>query len=164
MFKRVMILVAIVFICAGCDQATKSIARHHLFPWKTYTFLDRAVRLEYVENPGAFLSAGADLSEKTRFLVFTVIVAAALSAFSIYVAASGAFSLPQLTAVSLVIGGGAGNLADRLINNGKVIDFVSISISYFHTGIFNLADAQIMTGIFFFLIFTLRRRSGRRAA
>ena len=56
-----------------------------------------------------------------------------------------------LIAVSLIIGGALGNLADRIFR-GHVIDFVDISsiISY---PVFNIADVFIVIGIFYILLF-----------
>jgi signal peptidase II len=40
------------------------------------------------------------------------------------------------------------NLVDRLLFEGGVIDFLSIGIGGFRTGIFNLADVYILVGSF----------------
>lgn len=56
-----------------------------------------------------------------------------------------------LFAVSLVMGGALGNLADR-IYRGHVVDFIDISsiVSY---PVFNIADVFIVVGIFYILLF-----------
>jgi len=48
----------VLVTCVGCDQATKRIATHVLAPAGPQLFLGGAVRLEYVQNPGAFLGMG----------------------------------------------------------------------------------------------------------
>ena len=45
-----------------------------------------------------------------------------------------------------MIGGGFSNLIDRLLNDGAVVDFVSVGVGNLRTGIFNLADGAIMLG------------------
>jgi signal peptidase II len=49
-------------------------------------------------------------------------------------------------AVSLVFAGGVGNLIDRIIHNGFVVDFINIGIGPIRTGIFNVADVAVMGG------------------
>ena len=66
----------------------------------------------------------------------------------------------MLIAFVLLFGGGVSNLIDRLINNGRVVDFVSIGIGPLRTGIFNVADVYIMAGVL--LIVLLSITSGRQ--
>jgi signal peptidase II len=55
----------------------------------------------------------------------------------------------------LIISGGIGNLLDRVFNQGKVIDFIILSIGNIHTGIFNIADFYITSGVLLLIIFEL---------
>jgi signal peptidase II len=55
--------------------------------------------------------------------------------------------LAQLTGLALATSGGIGNLIDRITNEGRVIDFVSVGIGPVRTGIFNVADMAIMAGV-----------------
>ncbi|MGB3075106.1 MAG: signal peptidase II [Chitinophagales bacterium] len=50
-----------------------------------------------------------------------------------------------------VIGGGIGNLIDRMLY-GSVTDFLFIHSGMFRTGIFNMADTSIMLGSLLFII------------
>jgi len=50
----------------------------------------------------------------------------------------------HMAAVSLIIGGGIGNLIDRIFNNGLVIDFIDVRIINF--AIFNFADICAVCG------------------
>jgi len=52
----------------------------------------------------------------------------------------------MLTGFSLIVGGGAGNLFDRLFHGGRVGDFLMAGIGAIHTGIFNFADLAVMAG------------------
>jgi signal peptidase II len=63
-----------------------------------------------------------------------------------------------LAGFCFIIGGGIGNLFDRIFR-GSVTDFLYIKFGIFHTGIFNLADVSIMSGMFIVLIqFFLKRK------
>lgn len=51
----------------------------------------------------------------------------------------------------LILGGGIGNLTDRIIYQGKVIDFIDFRI----WPIFNIADIAIVIGTFMLLVYFL---------
>ena len=51
---------------------------------------------------------------------------------------------PYIIAFSLIIGGGVGNLIDRLFNEGLVVDFIDVRIINF--AIFNFADICAVCG------------------
>jgi signal peptidase II len=53
----------------------------------------------------------------------------------------------HLAGLGLIVAGGAGNLLDRFFNNSLVPDFMNLGISTVRTGIFNVADICITTGI-----------------
>lgn len=59
-------------------------------------------------------------------------------------------------AISFIIGGGVGNLIDRMFNNGAVIDFMNIGVGSLRTGIFNVADVAIVTGMGLLIFIGLR--------
>jgi signal peptidase II len=144
---RLVLLLLIVVACAGCDQAAKALARGALEASPPVLLLGGAVRLEYTENPGAFLSLGADLPPTARFLVGVVFVAAALTALLVFTLRGTGLTPRQKAGMVLILGGGLGNLIDRLSNDGHVIDFVSVGIGPLRTGIFNLADVAITAGV-----------------
>jgi signal peptidase II len=52
----------------------------------------------------------------------------------------------RFTALALVAGGGISNLIDRLLNDGRVTDFLNVGIGALRTGIFNVADMAILLG------------------
>lgn len=131
----------------GCDQATKALARETLATSPPLSLLGGAVRFQLAENPGAFLSLGASLSPHWRFLLGVVFSGAALTALAVFIARSASLSAIQRIGLGLVVAGGLGNLVDRLANDGRVVDFVSIGIGSLRTGIFNVADVAITAGV-----------------
>jgi len=154
--SRLLIVALVLTTCVGCDQVTKSIAKGSLEPYEKITLLRDVVHLQYVENPGAFLSLGAGLPDDLRFLLFVVFVAAALAATLAYGIGGRNVHPGQLVSLALIAGGGIGNLIDRIGNEGGVVDFMSVGIGPLRTGIFNVADVAIMAGLFAFII-TLRK-------
>jgi signal peptidase II len=146
-------LVAAVLLCSvGCDQVAKTLARASLAASPPISLLDDCVRLELAQNRGAFLSLGEDLPVAARYLLFVVLVGGALALTLAFTLRLRAANPVQLVALSLLTGGGLGNLIDRLIHDGAVVDFVSIGVGALRTGIFNVADAAITLGVLLLLI------------
>jgi len=154
------VALAIAGIVAA-DQALKAVARDRLAGAPPIVLLSGAVRLEYAENRGAFLSLGEGLPESARFALFVLLVGAALAAALAFALRARTVPPPELAALALMAGGGLGNLVDRIARGGAVLDYLSLGLGPLRTGIFNLADAAITIGALLFLWASLRQ--GRAA-
>ncbi|MCB0107018.1 MAG: signal peptidase II, partial [Caldilineaceae bacterium] len=125
---------------------------------------DGLFRLVYAEDRGAFLSLGADLHPAQRFWIFTVFVALLLSGLSWFALRYiQKAPVPFVIAVALIAGGGLGNLIDRLLNDGHVVDFMQVGYSPLRTGVFNVADMAIMAGTGLMLLYAWREGRDDRA-
>lgn len=112
-------------------------------------------RLQYTENTGGFLSLGANIPEKARHLTFTVFVGVFLSGLLVFLVWSKEITTGRVITLALVLGGGFGNLIDRVCHAGRVIDFMNLGIGSLRTGVFNVADVAILVGaVGFFLLAT----------
>lgn len=138
-------LLVLVVATIGCDRVTKHFAAETLAGEPRQSFLADTVRLEYVENTGAFLSLGADLPPVVRMALFTVGNGLILIG-TIVIAVRLHWTGLQLLGLGLVFAGGASNLVDRIVR-GSVIDFMNVGLGSLRTGIFNVADVAIMAGI-----------------
>lgn len=147
--------------CLGCDQWTKRLATEHLRQIPPTPYLGDTLRIQYAENPGAFLGAGGGLPAAQRFWLLIVMNAVVLVAIPAVLAARRDFGLRQMLAVALLSAGGIGNLLDRVFNGGLVIDFLNMGIGPLRTGIFNVADMAIMAG---FALLLLQRSTKPAAA
>ena len=157
--NRFLILFFVLISCVGCDQATKFVARQTLATAPVQEYAGGLFRLVYAENPGAFLSLGATLPATTRFWIFVVIAALLLIGVGIFALRSlQQTPLPVIVAIALVIGGGLGNLIDRILHDGRVVDFMQVGFPWLRTGVFNVADMAIMTGVGLMLLTTVRSR------
>ena len=143
-------LMFLLLSCVGCDQATKILAKSHLASRLPMEYLNGAVRIQYAENTGAFLSLGANLPEEARFILFVLLVGPILITGLAFAFRSDRTAPAQKMGLILAVGGGMGNLIDR-IAHGAVVDFVSLGIGPLRTGIFNLADVAITAGLVLFL-------------
>ena len=160
---RTLAIVGILILNIGCDQISKSIVRERLQYHEEISLVKNYFTLTKVENPGAFLSLGDSLPAPFRFVLLSLLPLAILG-FGLGLLFMKT-NLPKATLLgfTFVIGGGIGNIYDRLIY-GSVTDFLHIDFGIFQTGIFNLADVSILTGMFIVLIASfVRRNEGQEA-
>jgi len=159
--KRWVIVLLVVLSTVTIDWFSKRWAEDHLRYTNTQSYLGDTFRIQYAENTGAFLGLGNRWSPHTRFLVFT----AATSLFLIFVAWTTLrhpeIDRLELIAVALILGGGIGNLIDRILRHGAVVDFMNMGIGSLRTGIFNVADVALTAGV---LIWIFRGFPGKSAA
>jgi lipoprotein signal peptidase len=152
-------IIAVVLLCnIGCDQISKTIVRSHLNFHEQINLFDNRVMLTRVENSGAFLSLGDSLSSGVKFTVLIFIPFLSLLAGLYFLFSKSALSRSTLVALSFVVGGGIGNIMDRYLY-GSVTDFLHIDFGILRTGIFNMADVSIMTGVFIIVGTYLVRRN-----
>ncbi len=111
------------------------------------------LQIVYVENSGA--AFGIFRSIGTSF--FIVISFIAISVIIIYLSKLGKGL--EFYAMSLVLGGAAGNLIDRL-RTGKVVDFIDIFVGKWHWPAFNIADSALTIGIILFICSNFRAAKG----
>jgi len=150
---RITGLLLLMASCVGLDQVTKSVARANLKGAGPISILWDSFRLQYSENPGAFLSLGARFSPETRFWLLTVVVGAFLIFTLIYLFFSTRLNTLSTLGLTLIAGGGLSNLLDRAMRTeGKVVDFMNVGIGSLRTGIFNFADMAILLGVTLMMI------------
>ena len=145
-FQRVLLIAVILLTCVGCDQATKAAAKTYLTSSQSISFSGDFFRLQYIKNTGAFLSLGSTLPATPRFWLLTIATGIIVTGIFVFILISRKLQSAFVIGFSLIIGGGFGNLIDRIFNNGAVIDFMNIGVGSLRTGIFNVADVAIMLG------------------
>lgn len=155
----------ILLLTVGLDQATKQLAVRTLKGTPPTSHLGGVLRIEYAENPGAFLGLGGRLPAEVGFWVFVLGMAAILTGLAVWLLRSRRQPAGVVLAMSMVFAGGLSNWIDRVINHGRVVDFLNLGIGRLRTGIFNVADVAIMAGVFLALIAsTVHERRMRRDA
>jgi len=133
------------------DQTTKRIVRATLSDFMPRHYVGHVLTLVYTENAGAFLSLGDKLPQHLRTIIFDVVVAIGLLA-ALYVLFRGKVTAHgDDVALAFIIGGGVGNLIDRILFNGRVTDFIYLQAGPLHTGVFNVADMAITFGVLWLL-------------
>jgi signal peptidase II len=151
--RVVKVLAALLLVCASLslDQGTKHAARALLEGKPPVLLVDRILVLRYVENEGAFLSLGARLPRPIRTVTFIAFPLVVLGAMIVFLLRRKGIGWGTLAGFSLIVGGGAGNLVDRLLRDGRVGDFIMIGVGSIRTGIFNFADLSVLAGCIFLL-------------
>ena len=142
---RIVLILLIITVNIGCDQFSKKIVKRSVLPYETIHVLNDHLTVTRVENSGAFLSAGDSMSKSSKQIFLTLIPVIAMVLGLVYL-----FLKPvsgnMLVGLCFVIGGGVGNLFDRMLY-GSVTDFLYLKFGIFQTGIFNMADVSIMAGM-----------------
>jgi signal peptidase II len=148
---RLMLIVVLLVVNVSCDQISKNIVRERISEYERISVFKNYFTLTKTENSGAFLSAGDSLPEPWKSILLTFLPVAVLTVGLIFLFVRR--ELPGWTqlGICLMIGGGIGNIYDRTMY-GSVTDFMHIDLGLFQTGIFNVADVSIMTGMFVMLV------------
>ncbi|WP_221392377.1 signal peptidase II [Dyadobacter sp. NIV53] len=133
----------------GCDQISKNIARQELSDYERISYIKNHFTFTKVENTGAFLSLGSALPDFIKFFLLSIVPLLALSYGIVFLFRKQNLSKVSAVALCFAIGGGIGNIYDRIIH-GSVTDFMHIDFGFFETGIFNMADVSIMVGMVLF--------------
>ncbi len=152
MMKPALLIFIVLVSCVGCDQATKSVAQSFLSETEIWSFGGDTVRLQLAHNHGAFLGLGSSLPDTLRDGLFSGGVALALLALLGYILFSKSASPSSILAYALLLAGGLGNLIDRLVYGGYVVDFVNIGIGPLRTGVFNVADVVVVVSALMLVI------------
>ena len=154
--------IALVLVLAAgvvvADLVTKAIFERAFYGQPTLHLLGDTVRVGFVLNTGVFLSLGHALSPAMRFWLFVVGVGVVLTTLLVLTLKDPRFRTAEVAAVAAIVGGGIGNLVDR-VQLGAVRDFLNVGIGSLRTGIFNVADMAItFGGIALILLPFIRRR------
>ena len=128
-----------VAVLVGADQLIKLWAVQALEPVGAMPLIPHVVELRFVLNPGMAFSL---LSGKQLFLIAATGAALLLVAYWLFFRSRG--KKLQQAALILVLGGGIGNLIDRVLN-GEVVDYINLLFMRF--AVFNFADICVCVGV-----------------
>lgn len=147
-------ILALVLLNIGCDQISKKVVRKNVLSRDYIELIDDHFILTNVENTGAMLGFGANFSPVLKVILLQVIPLLVLLILLYRVLTKNAIGNWLVVAFAFVIGGGIGNLIDR-IAYGSVTDFFQISSGIFKTGIFNMADVAVTFGVILILFLSV---------
>lgn len=134
MILSVIIILAVVLL----DQLTKYFSVLCLSGIPTFTVIENVLNFTYVENRGAAFGMLAD-----NRAVFMIISSVGIVALFVWLVVSKPKSAWMRVGISFVIGGGIGNMIDR-IGRGFVVDMIDCRFIDFY--VFNVADSFVCIG------------------
>lgn len=160
---RTLAIIAILSCNIGCDQVSKKVVRANINYHERISLLHNHLTLTKIENTGAFLSLGQSLKEPAKTILLTALPIIMLTLALAYLLIKTNLTISTITGFCFIIGGGVGNLYDRLVY-GSVTDFMHIDFIFFQTGVFNVADVSIMSGTFLILIGSFLKKNNSNSS
>ncbi len=142
-----------IFICGlVLDLHSKKIIFQRLSDSGSFDIIDGILRLVMAENTGAAFGIAAG----KRFLLVATSAIALTGVIAIFIFGHIRQRLVQI-ALGLFAAGVAGNLYDRIFNDGRVRDFIDVVYwPGIHWPAFNIADSMLCISVFLLIISTLR--------
>lgn len=128
-----MIALAVVL-----DQWTKALVVAHLQPLGTYPLIENILHFTYVENRGAAFGMLAN-----HRWVFMVLSTVSIGLLLFWLLKERPKSKWIQVAGAMIVGGGIGNMIDR-VALGYVVDFIDVRAIDFY--VFNVADSFVCVG------------------
>ena len=157
--NRYSLITLIVVLSIAFDQVSKIWVRNNFESYSEKSIIGDVFTLIKVENTGAFLGMGSELSEIPRILLLIILPVIVLISITLYTYIDKSLDKLSIIGFSLIIGGGIANIFDRIVF-GSVTDFLYINLGgIFKTGIFNIADLSVTTGMIIILISSFKRKS-----
>ena len=135
-------------LLAFLDQIVKLAVHRWLRPLGDFPLIDGVLHLTYLENRG--MAFGMMQGQKWLLIWVTAFVLLLLIAAIIF---GKIQKTATLVTTAVIIGGGVGNLIDR-VYRGYVIDYINLEIIHF--AIFNLADICVTCGTAVLLVLLAR--------
>jgi len=147
MSRRSIFILFLIAFTIAIDQISKFWVRANVEPGTVSEIVGQKFILTNVENPGAFLGMGSDLSPTLKIILLLILPVVVLGIVAYHVFKEKYMDRLSLVGFCLIIGGGIANVYDRFVY-GSVTDFWRIDLgSIFKTGIFNIADVAVTTGM-----------------
>ncbi|NSW87731.1 MAG: signal peptidase II [Syntrophobacteraceae bacterium] len=146
-WKRILLVLFVVGLVVCLDQWSKTIVESRLPRDRVLYLAGGVLKIDYRLNRGGVLSFESALPRQWRGPVLSLAASAGVGLLIVLVLA-GWISRPlSVFSISLFCGGSLGNLLDRTVLGGDVIDFLSLGWGNLRTCIFNMADVAVVAGL-----------------
>ncbi|MBQ7970156.1 MAG: signal peptidase II [Treponema sp.] len=147
--KEKLLPFILTIIVIVLDQITKALVVSFIPPYKIGAhFFGDFLRLIHVYNPGVAFSFGASWPDVLRRIAFSIMPLIFLGIVIVVYMKSNDFTKLQRWAIAGIVGGGIGNLIDRIFRPEGVVDFIDVKF-YGLFGMerwptFNVADSAVV--------------------
>lgn len=153
--KPLLLLIgAITIPLIVLDQATKLFVKAHMALYESIALVPNYLDITYTLNPGAAFSILTDAPPWARLAFLLSMSCAAGIVLVVLIARSERVSIYSI-AFALILAGDAGNLIDRALRGGRVIDFVRAHYYDLNYPVFNVADSAITIGVVLIILGSL---------
>ena len=146
MKRHIALLMSTAFVVL--DQFFKILAMDKLEPIGSLPIIPDIFHLTYIENRGAAFG----MMEGKKWVLIGLTAAVLLVAVLLVLAGKLESNNHLLFSVCTIIGGGVGNLIDR-IYRGFVVDYIHLKLINF--AVFNFADCCITVGAFMIIAYEI---------
>lgn len=165
--SRLFLPFSLTALIIAADQLSKALVVAALEPYETgFSVFGGFFRLIHVRNPGVAFSLGRSLPEPVRRVLFIAVPLAILAVLTVYYLRTDELSRFQRWTAAGLVGGGLGNIIDRIARPDGVVDFLDFKF-YGIFGLerwptFNVADMSVVVcGILLVISFMFeKKRSG----
>ena len=137
------------------DQATKALVRARLPIHESATVIPGMLDVTHIRNTGAAFGILSTIDFPFKTMAIAIIASIALLGVALYTRSISQDQWLARAGLSLILGGAAGNLIDRLMI-GSVVDFVDVYWRDYHFWAFNVADSAITVGVGLMILDMLR--------
>lgn len=131
------------------DQITKMLVVNYIQPYTIgASFFGDFLRIIHVSNTGVAFSVGATWTETIRRLLFALLPLVVIGIVIAVYFRNNDWTKLQRWAIMGIVGGGLGNLIDRIFRSEGVVDFIDVKF-YGLFGLerwptFNVADSAVV--------------------
>ena len=148
-----LLWLAIIVVTVFLDQLTKYLTILHLKPIDTLPIIEDVLHLTYVENTGAAFGMMKDA--RWIFMITSTVAILAILGYMTYRTHVQKDKMPwmEALALSLIVGGGIGNMIDRTAL-GYVVDM--IDCRFINFAVFNVADSFVCVGAGFMILYLIK--------
>ena len=148
-----LIWFAVIIVTVFLDQLTKYLTVLHLKPIDTYPIIEDVFHFTYVENTGAAFGMMKDA--RWIFMITSTVAILAILGYMGYRTYAKKEKMPWMEALSLslIVGGGIGNMIDRTVL-GYVVDM--IDCRFINFAVFNVADSFVCVGAGIMVLYLIK--------
>ncbi len=139
--------VAIALGVVALDQVSKLLILNFLYE-DQLVLIPGVLRFTYVENRG--MAFGMLSDHRWVFMLLSVVGIALIGAYMWFYVKDRMGRI----ALSLIVGGGIGNMIDR-VAYGFVVDFIDFYLFDFWVWVFNIADSAVCIGAGLFMLYII---------
>lgn len=161
---RTLSIILLIAANISCDQVSKSMAREQIEYGEQIEVAGKMLMLTKVENRGAFLGMGSDLPEWLKNILLLGLPGLVMIGIFVFLLIKSDLTKTTIAGLTFIVGGGIGNLYDRILY-GEVTDFLHMDFGgVFRTGIFNMADVSVMVGTGLILLESFKKDKSKETA